>query len=153
MKITHFLEQILMENIELVCSLGFELTLISICSIRNRSRKWDVFEKPLQRNFNPFVINYAAENDRARVDENVLFVPLSCIWLTGVAINWPAELVVVTTWMSCGWPLAVVACISWVSSSSPSPCLTSSHISIVSIGSSSFSSTSVPSVLRERKKC
>ena len=39
LKITHFLEQILMEHIETICSLEFELFFISICSIRNCSRK------------------------------------------------------------------------------------------------------------------
>ena len=42
--ISHFPDRILMEHIEPICSLEFELTLISICSIRIRSRKSDIFE-------------------------------------------------------------------------------------------------------------
>ena len=51
-----FLERILMEHIELICSLESKLTLMSICSIRIRSRKRDIIQKPiLKSNFlNPF---------------------------------------------------------------------------------------------------
>ena len=45
-KISRILEQILMEHIELICSLESGLTLISICSIRIHSRKGDIVEKP-----------------------------------------------------------------------------------------------------------
>ena len=34
-----------MEHIERICSLESELTLMSICSVRIPSRKWDIFEK------------------------------------------------------------------------------------------------------------
>ena len=46
--ISRFLERFLIERIELVCSLECDLTFISICSVRIRSRKRDIFEKPLQ---------------------------------------------------------------------------------------------------------
>ena len=52
-KIAYFLERILMEHIEMVCSLEFELFFISICSIRIRSRKRDIFKIPHQLNSNP----------------------------------------------------------------------------------------------------
>ena len=45
-KISNFVERIQVEHIELICSLGFELTLKPICSIWNHSRKQDFFEKP-----------------------------------------------------------------------------------------------------------
>ena len=37
-KITSFPKRILMEHIELICSLGFDLACLSICSIRTYSR-------------------------------------------------------------------------------------------------------------------
>ena len=43
--ISHFLERILMENIEKTCSLKPKLFLISMCSIRIRSRNPDIEEK------------------------------------------------------------------------------------------------------------
>ena len=49
------LEWTLMEQIKLMFSLKSELTSMSICSIRTRSRDWDTFEKSLQLNFNPSV--------------------------------------------------------------------------------------------------
>ena len=49
------LEWTLMEQIKLMFSLKSELTSMSICSIRIRSRDWDTFEKSLQLNFNPSV--------------------------------------------------------------------------------------------------
>ena len=45
-KITQFLDRILMEHIELICSLECELALLSLCPIRTFSRN---------RDFNPFV--------------------------------------------------------------------------------------------------
>ena len=38
-----------MDNIEYTSSLESNLLLISVCSIRIRSRKWDFFEKPQSR--------------------------------------------------------------------------------------------------------
>ena len=43
--ISGFLERILMEHIELICSLEPKLTFIPICSIRIRSRIWNIAEK------------------------------------------------------------------------------------------------------------
>ena len=43
-KITHFLERILMEHKELICSLEPKLTLVSICSIGILTWKWDIFK-------------------------------------------------------------------------------------------------------------
>ena len=45
-----------MEHIEKICSLGSRLFFISICSIRIRSRKLDIFEKPLRYISNPYVL-------------------------------------------------------------------------------------------------
>merc|ERR1712189_116894 len=45
LKISLFLERVLMEHIELFCSSDFKLTLMSICSIRTPSRNGDIFEK------------------------------------------------------------------------------------------------------------
>ena len=42
LKITYFIERILMEYIEPICSLESKLTFISICSIRIRSRTRDI---------------------------------------------------------------------------------------------------------------
>ena len=75
-KIFHLLERILMEDIEKICSLESTLLFISICSVRIRSRKEDIFEKPLQLNSNPSVkfflvplgINMKYGNGRARPD-------------------------------------------------------------------------------------
>ena len=41
-----------MEHIELIFSLESELTFLSICSIRNRSRKCDIVQKPPQLIYN-----------------------------------------------------------------------------------------------------
>ena len=46
LKVTHFLEQIRMEHIELIRSSESELTFISIFSTEYYSRDWDIFEKP-----------------------------------------------------------------------------------------------------------
>ena len=54
-KISQFLERILIEQIELICSLQSRLTFLSICSIRIRSRNRDIFKKPLQLNSSPYV--------------------------------------------------------------------------------------------------
>ena len=43
-RISYFLERILMEHIELNCSLDSELTFISICSIKIPSRNRDIFD-------------------------------------------------------------------------------------------------------------
>ena len=53
MIISNFLERIPMEDIDMKNSLNSKLQVYSICSIRIRSRKKDIFEKPsLQtRNF------------------------------------------------------------------------------------------------------
>ena len=48
LKITYSLEWVLMELVELICSLEFELAPISICSIRTRFRDRVIFEKSLQ---------------------------------------------------------------------------------------------------------
>ena len=45
--ITQFLERILTEHIESICSLGSQLKFGSICSVRIPSRNWDIFKKPL----------------------------------------------------------------------------------------------------------
>ena len=44
-KITHFLERIRVEHIELTCSLESELTFISLCFIRTPSRNQDNIDK------------------------------------------------------------------------------------------------------------
>ena len=43
--ISRFLERILMEHIELICSLESELNYFSICSIRIPPKNGDIFEK------------------------------------------------------------------------------------------------------------
>ena len=50
-KITHFLERISMEHIELICSFESELSLTRICSIRIPSGNQDIFEKSLHNEF------------------------------------------------------------------------------------------------------
>ena len=37
-------------------TLEFKLYFISLCSIKTRSKKRDIFGKPLQHNFNPYVV-------------------------------------------------------------------------------------------------
>ena len=49
-EITRFLERILLEHAYQICSLVYAV-FITICSIRTRSRKRDIFEKSLQPNF------------------------------------------------------------------------------------------------------
>ena len=44
--ITSEMLKILMEHIEMKKSLDSKLQIYSICSIRIRSRNWDIFEKP-----------------------------------------------------------------------------------------------------------
>ena len=44
-KISHFLEQILIEHIGMINSLGAKLQIYSLSSIRVRSRKYDISEK------------------------------------------------------------------------------------------------------------
>ena len=51
LKISHFLEGILMELIDTDYSLDSKLQICSICFIRIRSRKKDIFEKPLQSTY------------------------------------------------------------------------------------------------------
>ena len=46
LKIFRFLYQIQVEHIESVCSLESVLYFISICSVRIRSKKRDIFKKP-----------------------------------------------------------------------------------------------------------
>ena len=46
--ISRCIERILMEHIELICSLESRLTFFSTCSIRIRSRNEDIVEKPVQ---------------------------------------------------------------------------------------------------------
>ena len=53
-KILHFLERILMEHIDMKNSLDSKLQFNTTCSIRIRSRNWDIVEKPLQHISNPF---------------------------------------------------------------------------------------------------
>ena len=55
LKICQFLERILMEHLESICSLESRLTLMFTCSLRIRSRKRNIFEKPRQLNSNPYV--------------------------------------------------------------------------------------------------
>ena len=45
-KISHFLEGILMEHIDMKNRLDSKLHVSSMFSIRIRSRKWDIFDKP-----------------------------------------------------------------------------------------------------------
>ena len=45
------------------CSLDSKLFFTSICSIRIRSRKWDIFEKPLQHSSNPYVNGKPISNE------------------------------------------------------------------------------------------
>ena len=54
-KISYFLERILMEDIVMKNIWDSKLFLVSICSVRNRSRKWDIYEISQQHNFNPYV--------------------------------------------------------------------------------------------------
>ena len=49
-KISYFLERFRMEHIELNCSFDSKVFFLSLCSIRIRSRKWDIFKKPQQVN-------------------------------------------------------------------------------------------------------
>ena len=64
------------EHIGKICSSESTLLFISICSVRIRSRKEDIFEKPLQLNSNPSVklflvppgTNMKYGNGRARPD-------------------------------------------------------------------------------------
>ena len=60
MKISQFLERILMEHKDINYSLDSKLQIVSICSIRIRSRKLDMVEKPEQLIFNPSVLNDAS---------------------------------------------------------------------------------------------
>ena len=53
--ISHFLERILMEHIDLKKSLDSKLQIYSICFTRIRSRSWDVVEKPRQHVSNLYV--------------------------------------------------------------------------------------------------
>ena len=46
---TYFPERILVEPTEQICSLESKLFFITICSTRVRSRKRDIFTKPIQR--------------------------------------------------------------------------------------------------------
>ena len=48
--ITHFIERIIMEHVELICSLESELTLTSICSIWIPSENRDILQKSLKLN-------------------------------------------------------------------------------------------------------
>ena len=54
-KISNFLERILMKHIEFMYSLKYKLLFIWICSIRIRSRKRDIFERPQQHISNFYV--------------------------------------------------------------------------------------------------
>ena len=55
LKISQFLERILMEHKDIKNSLDSKLQVYSICSIRINSRKWDIFEKSQQLTSNPSV--------------------------------------------------------------------------------------------------
>ena len=55
-KISHFLDGILIEHIDTKSSVDSKLQIYSICSIRTRSRKQDILEKPQQLNSNPSVV-------------------------------------------------------------------------------------------------
>ena len=46
-KISHFLERILMEHIDMKNSLDSQLQIDSLCSIRIHSRSRDIVEKPI----------------------------------------------------------------------------------------------------------
>ena len=52
--ISQFLKRVLMECIDMKNSLDSKLQICSICSVRIRSRKWDIFEKPLKHNWNRY---------------------------------------------------------------------------------------------------
>ena len=51
-KISYFLERVLVEHIDMKDSLDSSLQTCSLCSIRIRSRKLDMFKKPQQLNSN-----------------------------------------------------------------------------------------------------
>ena len=55
-KISRLLERIIVEAIDIKNSLDCKLQIYFICSIRIRSRKRDIVEKPLQHNSNPNVL-------------------------------------------------------------------------------------------------
>ena len=55
-KISLFLERTLLKHIEWICSLDRKLFFMSIYSIRIRSRKGDIFEKPLHHISEPYVL-------------------------------------------------------------------------------------------------
>ena len=57
-KISRFLERILMEHIESICSMDCKLFSVFICSIRIRYRKRDIFEKLLQLFFNLYLNDF-----------------------------------------------------------------------------------------------
>ena len=54
----------------MICSLESKLFFIFICSIRIRSRKWDIVEKPLQHISNPYNLDVGeAEVEIEEADE------------------------------------------------------------------------------------
>ena len=56
--ISQLLKRVLMEHIELMCSLNSKPQVYSICSIRVCSREKDIFEKPQLLYSNPSLINF-----------------------------------------------------------------------------------------------
>ena len=56
-KISHLLERVLMEHIDMKNNLDSKLQLYSVYSIRILSRKLDIFEKPQQLNSNPCMLS------------------------------------------------------------------------------------------------
>ena len=57
-----------MEHIEQICSLESKLLVISTCSIRIHSRKWDTAEKPLQH----------TPNENSKNSKNIIFPFSTC---------------------------------------------------------------------------
>ena len=54
--ISRFLEGILMEYIDMKCSLDSKLQIFSSCSIGIPSRNREIVEKPVQLIWNPYVV-------------------------------------------------------------------------------------------------
>ena len=73
-KIFRFLERILIEHVETIYSLESKLFFISLSSIRTHSRKYGIFEKPLQHISNLYI-------NLKHFDQSVLSVQKENKWI------------------------------------------------------------------------